>query len=152
MKKPIKRMNKIELISEISRLNDELRLAKNAKRFAKESRDKALAGIQVAAKRFALTDIPDSEIRGVARRLFGSISCGDSEMASKILGSWNVVGMCELCKINLYGDRGRPSRKTMPCGVTGCPFEKWRQASKAQVYRTCEALSRIRNKARLGDE
>ena len=129
MKKPIKHMKKVELISEISRLNDEVRAAKNAKRFAKESRDKALASIQAAAKRFALTDIPDTEIRGVARRLFGSIACGDPEMASKILGSWNVVGICELCKINLYGDRERPSRKAMPCGVTGCPFERGKNIS-----------------------
>ena len=128
MKKPIKHMKKIELISEISRLNDEVRAAKNAKRAAKESRDKSLTSIQGAAKRFALTDIPDTEIRGVARRLFGSISCGDSEMASKIFGSWNVVGMCELCKINLYGDRERPSRKAMPCGITGCPFGRWQKA------------------------
>ena len=128
MKKPIKHMKKIELISEISRLNDEVRAAKNAKRFARESRDKALTSIQAAAKRFALTNIPDTEIRSVARRLFGSISCGDSEMAFKILGSWNVVGMCELCKINLYGDRERPSRKAMPCGITGCPFGRWQKA------------------------
>ena len=136
MKKPIKRMNKVELISEISRLNDEVRAAKNAKRAAKESRDKALTSIQAAAKRFALTDIPDSEIRSVARRLFGSIACGDSEMVFKILGSWNVVGMCELCKINLYGDRERPSRKAMPCGVTGCPFERWQKTeATAAVWR-----------------
>ena len=135
MKKPIKRMNKVELISEISRLNDEVRAAKNANRAAKESRDKALTSIQAAAKRFALTDIPDTEIRGVARRLFGSISCGDSEMASRILGSWNVVGMCKPCKINLYGDRERPSRKAMPCGVAGCPFEKWRQTGVTAVWR-----------------
>ena len=136
MRKPIKHMKKVELISEISRLNDEVRAAKNAKMLSKESRDKALASIRSAAQRFALTDIPDSEIRSVARRLFGSISCGDSEMAFKILGSWNVVGMCELCKINLYGDRERPSRKAMPCGVTGCPFERWQKAeATAAVWR-----------------
>ena len=118
-------MNKIELISEISRLNDELRLATNAKKFARESRDKALANIQAAAQRFALTDIPNTEIRGVARRLFGSLACGDSEMACRIMGSYNCVGICRLCKINLYSDRSTPARKTMPCGVTGCPFEKW---------------------------
>ena len=135
MKKPIKCMNKVELISEISRLNDELRLAKNAKRAAQEFRDRALTSIQAAAKRFALTDIPDTEIRGVARRLFGSISCGDPEMVSRIMGSWNVVGICRLCKINLYGDHERPSRKAIPCGVAGCPFEKWRQAEVAAVWR-----------------
>ena len=135
MRKPIKHMKKVELISEISRLNDEVRAAKNAKRAAQESRDKALTSIQAAAKRFALTDIPNTEIRGVARRLFGSIACGDSEMVLNILGSWNVVGMCGLCKINLYGDRERPSRKAMPCGVAGCPFEKWRQAGVAAVWR-----------------
>ncbi len=136
MKKPIKHMKKIELISEISRLNDEVKAAKNAKRAAKESRDKALTSIQGAAKRFALTDIPDSEIRSVARRLFGSIACGDSEMVFKILGSWNVVGMCELCKINLYSDRERPSKKAMPCGVTGCPFERWQKTeATAAVWR-----------------
>ena len=136
MKKPIKRMNKVELISEISRLNDEVRAAKNAKRAAQESRDKSLTSIQGAAKRFALTDIPDSEIRSVARRLFGSIACGDSEMVFKILGSWNVVGMCELCKINLYSDRERPSRKAMPCGITGCPFERWQKTeATAAVWR-----------------
>ena len=136
MKKPVRRMNKIELISEIGRLNDEVRAAKNAKRFATESRDKALASIQAAAKRFALTDIPDSEIRGVARRLFGSLACGDPEMASRILGSWNVVGICKLCKINLYGDRERPSRKAMPCGVAGCPFGRWQKAeATAAVWR-----------------
>jgi len=136
MKKPIKCMNKVELISEISRLNDELRLAKNAKRAAQEFRDRALTSIQAAAKRFALTNIPDTEIRSVARRLFGSISCGDFEMASRILGSWNVVGMCKLCKINLYGDCERPSRKAMPCGVAGCPFGRWQKAeATAAVWR-----------------
>ena len=136
MKKPIRRMNKIELISEISRLNDEVRAAKNARRLATESRDKALANIQATAKRFALTDIPDTEIRSVARRLFGSISCGDFEMASRVLGSWNVVGMCKLCKINLYGDRERPSRKAMPCGVAGWPFGRWQKAeATAAVWR-----------------
>ena len=128
MKKPVRRMNKIELISEISRLNDAVRAARNYQRDAKESRDKAIAGVQAAAKRFALTDIPDSEIRGVARRLFGSIACGDSEMVCRIMGSYNCVGICRLCKINLYSDRSTPAKKAMPCGVTGCPFEKWRQA------------------------
>jgi hypothetical protein len=128
IKKPVKDMNKVELVSEISRLNDELRAAKNAKRFAKKTRDKALAGIQAAAKRFALTNIPDSEIRGIARRLFGSIACGDSEMVCRIMGSYNCVGICRLCKINLYSERSTPARKAMPCGVAGCPFEKWRQA------------------------
>ena len=128
MKKPIKHMKKIELISEISRLNDEVRAAKNAKRAAQESRDKALTSIQAAAQRFALTDIPNTEIRGVARRLFGSLACDDLEMASRVLGSWNVVGMCKLCKINLYGDRERPSRKAMSCGITGCPFGRWQKA------------------------
>jgi hypothetical protein len=127
MKKPVKDMNKVELVSEISRLNDEVRAAKNARKLATEYRDKALANIQAAAKRFALTDIPNTEIRGVARRLFGSLACGDSEMACRIMGSFNCVGICRLCKINLYSDRSTPARKTMPCGVTGCPFEKWKQ-------------------------
>ena len=125
MKKPIKRMNKVELISEISRLNDEVRAAKNAKRAAQESRDKALTSIQAAAKRFALTDIPNTEIRGVARRIFGSLAWGDCERACRIMGSWNMTGMCELCKINLYSASPRPARKTIPCGVTGCPFGRW---------------------------
>ena len=136
MKKLIKDMNKVELVSEVSRLNEEVRVAENAKRAAQKTRDKALASIQAAAKRFALTDIPDSEIRSVARRLFGSVACGDSEMVFKILGSWNVVGMCELCKINLYSDRERPSKKAMPCGITGCPFERWQKTeATAAVWR-----------------
>lgn len=128
MKKPIKRMNKVELISEISRLNDAVRAARNYQRDAKESRDKAIAGVQAAAKRFALTDIPDSEIRGVARRLFGSIAINDIEMVNRIMGSWNCTSICSNCRINLYGDRPRPSRKAMPCGVGGCPFERRRQS------------------------
>jgi hypothetical protein len=127
MKKSVKDMNRVELVSEISRLNEEVRVSENAKRAAKKTRDKALASIQAAAQRFALTDIPDSEIRGVARRLFGSIACGDSEMVCRIMGSYNCVGICRLCKINLYSDRSTPAKKAMPCGVTGCPFEKWRQ-------------------------
>ena len=80
MKKPIKHMKKIELISEISRLNDEVRAAKNAKRAAKESRDKALTSIQAAAKRFALTDIPDSE--------YAALRGGFSGLSRAVILKW----------------------------------------------------------------
>ena len=129
MKKLIKDMNKVELVSEVSRLNEEVRVAENAKRAAQKTRDKALASIQAAAKKFALTDIPDSEISGVARRLFGSLACGDLEMVCRIMGSYNCVGICQLCRINLYSDRPTPAGKAMPCGVTGCPFESGKNIS-----------------------
>ena len=73
--------------------------------------------------RFAQTDIPDSKIRGVARRLFGAVGYNDAEMVQRIMADYNCVGYCKRCKINLYGNV-RPSEKTMPCGVVACPFEQ----------------------------
>ena len=66
---------------------------------------------------------------GIATRLCGALLPGatnDPMLLRRMLQNFEVVAECRVCSINLYDEAGKPkpSRKTLPCGVCGCPFER----------------------------